>query len=398
MLTLKLKYKCLDDNYYNILEIYMSQYSICLHYLYNRISDNNNLSEKDLRSLCSNINNINILDSWFIQSCVKESIAMHKSFQSRYKEHEETREQKLKEINFKFKIGRLSEHKYSIKKKSILNELKLIFGGKENYRLKQENKISKEQFKQNRLSPLYSIGESQHKGNRKFNINSDLTITFKPSKDNHFNFKLIYGQNQEHYLKSLYELTLTNSISISYKLDKDYIYITFDESKLFNKKSEQISNRVLGIDMNPNYIGWSIVDWKSSSEFKVIESGVYSFKKFSDLYKQLNDLKNVSSDDPRRIKLSNKRTYETIKVAENIINKAIYYKCQIVSIEDLNIKAKDRDKGKNYNALCNNHWLRTTFVNQLRKRTNIHKIQLLEVKPQYSSFIGNFLFRSLNKP
>ena len=236
------------------------------------------------------------------------------------------------------------------------------------------------------------------KGNRKFKINSDLTVTFKPTKENHFNFKLIYGQNQEHYLKSLYELTLTNSISISYKLDKDHIYISFDESKLADKKSEQIPNRVLGIDMNPNYIGWSIVDWKSSSEFEVIESGVYSFKKFSDLYKQLNELKNVSSDDPRRIKLSNKRTYETVKVAENIINKAIYYKCQIVSIEDLNIKAKDRDKGKNYNALCNNHWLRTTFCNQLRKRTNIHKITLLEVKPQYSSFIGNFLFRSLNLP
>ena len=126
--------------------------------------------------------------------------------------------------------------------------------------------------------------------------------------------------------------------------------------------------------MNPNYIGWSIVDWKSSLEFKVIESGVYSFKKFSDLYKQLNDLKNVSSDDPRRIKLSNKRTYETIKVAENIINKAIYYKCQMLSIEDLNMKSSDKDKGKDYNALCNNHWLRTTFCNQLRKRTNIHKI------------------------
>ena len=185
---------------------------------------------------------------------------------------------------------------------------------------------------------------------------------------------MIYGQNQKHYLKSLYELSLTNSISISYKLDKNYIYITVDEAKLANKKSEQLTNRVLGIDMNPNYIGWTIVDWKSSSEFKVIESGVYSFKKFSDLYKQLNDLKNVSSDDPRRIKLSNKRTYETIKVAENIINKAIYYKCRVISIEDLNMKSSDKDKGKDYNALCNNHWLRTTFCNQLRKRTNIHKI------------------------
>ena len=399
MLTLKLKYKCQDDAYYDILKTYMSQYSICLHYLYNRISDNNgNINEKDLRQFCSNIINIEYLDSWFRQSCVKESFALYKSFQTRYKEHEEAKEQKLKELDFKLKIGRLSEHKYSIKKKSILNELKLVFGGKENYRLRQEGKITKDEFKQNRLSTLSSIGESQFKGNRKFKINSDLSITFKPSKDNHFNFKLIYGQNQKHYLKTLYELTLTNSISISYKLDKDYIYISFDESKLFNKKSEQLPNRVLGIDMNPNYIGWSIVDWKSSSEFEVIESGVYSFKKFSDLYKQLNDLKNVSSDDPRRIRLSNKRTFETVKVAENIINKAIYYKCQVISIENLNMKSSDKDKGKNYNALCNNHWLRTTFCNQLRKRTNIHKIQLLEVKPQYSSFIGNFLFRSLNKP
>ena len=399
MLTLKLKYKCLDTSYYDILNKYMSQYSICLHYLYNRISDNNNLSEKDLRNLCSNIINIDYLDSWFRQSCVKESIALYKSFQSRCKEHEETREQKLKEIDFKLKIGRISEHKYVIKKHSILKPLKLIFGGKENYRLRQEGKITKEEFKQNRLSSLYSIGESLPKGNRKFNINSDLTITFKPNSKWHFNFKLIYGQNQEHYLKSLYELSLTKSISISYKLDKDYIYISFDEAKLANKEENiKIQNKVLGIDMNPNYIGWSIVDWKSSSEFSVVESGVYSFKKFSDLYKQLNDLKTVSSDDPRRIKLSNKRTYETIKVAENIINKAIYYKCQIVSIENLNIKTKDRDKGKDYNALCNNHWLRTTFCNQLRKRTNIHKITLLEVKPEYSSFIGNFLFRSLKLP
>ena len=50
MLTLKLKYKCLESDYYDILNKYMSQYSIYLHYLYNRISDNNgNINEKDLR-------------------------------------------------------------------------------------------------------------------------------------------------------------------------------------------------------------------------------------------------------------------------------------------------------------------------------------------------------------
>lgn len=52
--------------------------------------------------------------------------------------------------------------------------------------------------------------------------------------------------------------------------------------------------------------------------------------------------------------------------------KAIYYKCQVIFIEDLNMKSSDKDKGKIYNALCNNYWLRTTFCNQLRKRTNIY--------------------------
>ena len=139
MLTLKLKYKCLDINYYDILNRYMSQYSICLHYLYNRINDNNSLTEKELRNLCSNINNMDQLDSWFKQSCVKESIAIYKLFQARYKEHEETREQKLKELDFKFKIRKLTEHKYSIKRKSILKSLKLIFGGKENYKFQLWN-------------------------------------------------------------------------------------------------------------------------------------------------------------------------------------------------------------------------------------------------------------------
>ena len=37
-------------------------------------------------------------------------------------------------------------------------------------------------------------------------------------------------------------------------------------------------------------------------------------------------------------------------------------------------------------------------MNNLTKRCNIHNITLLKVKPEYSSFIGNFLYRSLNLP
>ena len=37
-------------------------------------------------------------------------------------------------------------------------------------------------------------------------------------------------------------------------------------------------------------------------------------------------------------------------------------------------------------------------MNNLNKRCNIFGIKILNVKPEYSSFIGNFLFRSLDLP
>ena len=54
--------------------------------------------------------------------------------------------------------------------------------------------------------------------------------------------------------------------------------------------------------------------------------------------------------------------------------------------------------GKKFNKLVNNLWNRNALVNNLTKRCNIFNIKLLKVKPEYSSFIGNFLYRSLNLP
>ena len=43
-------------------------------------------------------------------------------------------------------------------------------------------------------------------------------------------------------------------------------------------------------------------------------------------------------------------------------------------------------------------FIRNAFINNLNKRCNINGIRFLKVIPQYSSFIGNFLYRSLNLP
>ena len=173
----------------------------------------------------------------------------------------------------------------------------------------------------------------------------------------------------------------------------------FDESIVLssNLNLTPITNRVLSLDLNPNYIGWSITDWKSSSDFNVIKSGVYIFKNLTD---EIQDLKGkgFSSESSVRKHLNNKLEYETYQVVKNLIKKAIYYKVQLIGIEDLSIKGKKLGKGSYLNGLVNNKWLRTKFSTCLEKYCNIYGFKFQKVKPEYSSFIGNFLFRSLNLP
>ena len=352
MQVLKIKYQT-DDQSLHIIQDYMKQYSSAQHFVYNRIQDNK--SQKDIKQQVKQLNNVNLLDSWFVQ-CIF----------------------------------------YDIPKKQ-----KIIFGGKKNYFQRLKNNISKEQFKLKRLSPIYSIGEVVNKsvkGNRKFHIEQDLeNILFKPNKLTKINLQLIGLNKRKQILSKLYQKQERKEIKIAYKLDLEYIYIIFEETDIYNYETKFIKNRVLALDLNPNYIGWSIVDWKSEAEFNVIKSGVYSIKKLNDKDFNLKN-KGYSSESRERKYISDKRNFETLQIVKNLINKSIYYKCQVISIEDLNIKSSDKELGKRFNKLVNNSWCRNVFVNNLTKRCNIHNIKLLKVKPEYSSFIGNFLYRSLNLP
>ena len=352
MQVLKIKYQT-DDQSLDIIQDYMSQYSSVQHFVYNRIQEGK--SQKDIKQQIKQLNNVNLLDSWFIQC----------SF-------------------------------YDIPKKQ-----KVIFGGKKNYFQRLKNNISKEQFKQKCLSSIYSIGEVVNKsvkGNRKFHIEQDLeNIIFKPNKLTKINLQLIGLNKRKQILSKLYQKQERKEIKIAYKLDLEYLYIIFEETDIYNYETKFIKDRVLSLDLNPNYIGWSIVDWKSESEFNVVKTGIYSIKKLNDKDFNLKN-KGYNSDSKERKYITDKRNFETIQIVKNIINKAIYYKCQIISIEDLNIKTSDKEYGKRFNKLVNNSWCRNTFVNNLTKRCNIHNIKLLKVKPEYSSFIGNFLYRHLNLP
>ena len=199
---------------------------------------------------------------------------------------------------------------------------------------------------------------------------------------------------------------------ITFSIDQEYVRISFEEAKLFEKKeNNQKKNRVLAVDMNPNYIGWSVVDWKSERNFEVVNAGCYSFKFLNDKQFALKLTKKQREELDRKERLeltnkaktkniyfNNKRNHEMIEVAKDICNIAKSCQCEMIVVEDLNIKSQDRSKGKKLNRLCNSFFIRNAFVSNLNKRCNIDGIKFLKVMPAYSSFIGNFLYRSLNLP
>ena len=402
MQTLKFK---IEHKHNDLIVEYQKQYSILLHSafkyfqkedkidsLFNYEKGSSNLIQK-LKSL----NNINLMNSWFIQCAVNEAYQLFKSYLYRIDEFNQKLDRKTELLN-KDKLTYLE--KKELKKLNKINKPKVIFGGKENFYDRCSLNISKEEFKLKRLNPLYSIGTAKpYKGNQKFRISEDLTkVIFQPKCKEKYELTLIgVTKGYKQILSKLYNLQQLKEIPITYKLSKDYIYISFEENKLYKDEFDfkKIKDRYCALDLNPNYIGYSIINWKSSNEYKIIDAGVYSFKELNDLYFYL---KGTDSSNKKKIWLNNKRNHEIIEVAKNLINKCCYYKVENFVVEDLNIKVKDRNKGKNYNRLCNNTWIRNKFLNNVQKRCKIFNINYLEVKPEYSSFVGNIIFRSLNLP
>ena len=152
---------------------------------------------------------------------------------------------------------------------------------------------------------------------------------------------------------------------------------------------------MFAIDLNPNYVGWSVVDWKGSSEFKVITTGVISTKDINDFD---NSLTGLPSTDSKKHYINNKRNYEVYEITKYLVQIATHYRCELFITEDLSIKSNDKGFGKRFNKLVNNQWNRGKMISNIKKRCNIRGIRFLTVQANYSSFIGNFLYRDLQLP
>ena len=349
IITLKIKYSTDENSKTRILE-YIKNYNNVLRFTYNRLHENKDLKTKEITVSQKSMNNI-FIDSHFKNSAIFDS-------------------------------------------KSLLGKEKVIFGGKKLFIEKCQNKISKEEFKIKKLRPIYSVGESPQKGNRKFSIVTENHIIFKPTKEEHFLLEINPSKNYQKYLLELSELAYQKKIPIDFKLGFEYIYVSFDLNKLKNERkiTSKIKDRYFAIDMNPNYVGYTVIDWIDRQNYKIVDKGCFSLKDLNDYDDSLKG-KGFSSESKERKYVSNKRNYEISDIAHKLERIANHYECEFFVMEDLSIPSKDNGKGKRFNRLCNQQWCRNRFCNILKKLCKLDKIKILEVIPNYSSFIGNLVYR-----
>lgn len=347
MITIKLPYSSTKE-FDNLLLDLRKQQSCFIRYCFNRFRENK--KETEIRHSFKNLNNLDLLDCWLVESSIMETRTI-----------------------------------YSTKKDKVL------FGGKKNWIDLLNKVITKNEWKEKRIMPLTIYGEKLQKGNRKFNLDSvNNTLTFKFNRKQHHILYLpknLRGFYQKE-LSLLEERTNNKEIPYSVKIDNKYVYISFEQSQQSEIKLK--NNRVMSIDMNPNEIGYSVIEFDKNDEFKIIDSGIISLEK---LNKSLNEKrKGLNSQHSTSVYCGNKRKHEIFQISKLLIEKCKHYQCQKFVIEDLNISNKNHNKGKKFNRMINNSWLRNDLENNLNKRCFIYSIAFVKVNSAYSSFVGNILY------
>lgn len=264
-----------------------------------------------------------------------------------------------------------------LKGKQLSKNEKVVFGGKNNFIKLLKGKLTKEEWKNKRIYPIEIQGEKHQGGNRKCSLHvDDDFILFKPNKNKHI--KLILPKIRKKWKEEL-QYIQDHKHCFTIRLTKNNIEIMVDENLFSQNLYNSKEGRILGIDINPDFIGYSIVDYPNQNIIT---------KKCIDI-SELNKKSGLASDHPKSKYLTNKRKHEIIHIVKSIIKECEYYKVEKIVVEDLNIKAKNYGN-KNVNRK-NNYWLRNLLINKIKMECNINKINLIEINPAYSSFVGNMI-------
>lgn len=145
-----------------------------------------------------------------------------------------------------------------------LNKDKTVHFGK--FLRFQRGLISKDELKESRNIGVLSEGEALKKGNRLFDIDIENSkFIYKRSRKEHYDLAIVEKLNEKRreLLLKIQSLMQERKLPITFRLKKDKVYVSYDETVVEQEKQFKhlFQNRVLGIDLNPNYFGISILEF-----------------------------------------------------------------------------------------------------------------------------------------
>lgn len=258
---------------------------------------------------------------------------------------------------------------------------KLYFG---KFKKFQKGLITKEEYKDSRNTGIYSVGEANQKGNRLFKVDvQNSKIVYKRACKEHYDLIIDEKLNSKRkaLLCKIQSLMEEKKTPITFSVKNNHVYLTYDEKIVEKEKQFKNlkSNRVLGIDLNPNYFGISIIEFDDKNEFKI-------------LYKEAIDVSKLQSES------KNKIDFELHQINHHILRLCKNFKVSKLSVEDLKFKKNNKFWSKSLNRLCKNQFRYSMVKSHLSTLCSTYGVELIEVNAAYSSIIGNFVHGSDNCP
>lgn len=263
-----------------------------------------------------------------------------------------------------------------------LNKDKKVYFGK--FLRFKKGLISKEEFKDSRNIGILSEGEMNQKGNRLFKIEVENNkFIYKRACKEHYDLEIVekLSDKRKQIISRLQSLMSEKKIPVTIRLKKDHIYLSYDEKIIENyrKIHNLFQNRVLGIDLNPNYFGISIIEFDHKDNFKII-------------YKEVIDVSELQKQSKDKIK------FELYQVNHRILSLCKQWHCGKLSCEDLKFNNKKKFWNKDLNRLCRNNFRFNIVKIHLKTLCNTFGVEFIEVNAAYSSIIGNFVHGSATCP
>ena len=262
-----------------------------------------------------------------------------------------------------------------------LNKDKKVYFGQ--FKRFQKGLITKDEYRNSKNLGLFSEGENNQHGNRLFKVDvQNGKVVYKRACKEHYDLIIDeqMSPKRKKILSTIQSLMEEKKTPITFKVKNNYVYLTYDEKIVEKEKQFKNlkSNRVLGIDLNPNYFGISIIEFDNNNEFKII-------------HKEVIDLEELQS------KPKNKIHFELYEINHHILKLCKSYRVGKLAIEDLKFP-KNKFWSKKLNKLCKNQFRYSMVKSHLSTLCSTYGVELIEVNAAYSSIIGNFVHGGDNTP